>query len=158
MKGKNKGFSLVELIVVIAIMAVAMTASGFLLSNISLANAKNCATEIQSAMEKSRMETTKRVEGSAPKVEISIGADDNVYLELGNGSQEKIGNSSVTVKYSDGGTLKNLKDKSDKKLVFSYKKATGGFDEMPTDKMVITAAGREYTLTCYKTTGKVTME
>lgn len=156
MKGKNKGFSLVELIVVIAIMAVAMTASGFLLSNISLANTKNCASEIQSALEKSRMETTKRVEGSALEVEISIGADDCVYLKLGNGGQEKIGNSSVTVKYSASGTMTKLE--KNEKLVFSYKKATGGFDAMPTDKLVVTGAKREYTITCYKTTGKVTME
>ena len=55
----------------------------------------------------------------------------------------------------DAGNSKTLDDAA---LVFSYKKSTGGFDRHDAKQIVVTGASREYTITCYKVTGKVTME
>lgn len=160
MKGKDKGFSLVELIVVIAIMAVATTIGGYALSTISLANTKNCATEIKSKLDLTRMEATRSVAEASR--EVLIYADESgVYLKVGDGDAERIGNSSVTVKCDgDGFTNANLIDRttSNGGVRFSYDKSSGAFDKMECSKMVVSGAGREYTLTLYAKTGKIKME
>ena len=54
---KNKGFSLVELIVVIAIIGVMTAVGGYSLTAISSANAKECAKEIEAGLISTRTES-----------------------------------------------------------------------------------------------------
>lgn len=150
MKGKDKGFSLVELIVVIAIMAVATTVSGYALSTITLANAKNCATEIKSKFDLVRMESTTNLD-QEPQILWLYEEDDNVYLKVGTGEAKKVGNSSVTVK-CDGTAL------SSDGVKFQYDKGSGAFSTFGCSKIEVSGASREYTITLYKPTGKVKME
>lgn len=152
----DKGFSLVELIVVIALMAVALTVGGFALSTISLANAKNCATEIKSNLEMARMESTRTVAENAPKIVISKGSDGNIYLKAGSGSSEKIGNSSVSVQYKTSEGYKELEESE--QLIFSFEKSTGAFEQCTSNEFIVSSAGREYKITCYEKTGKVKLE
>ena len=156
MKGKDKGFSLVELIVVIAMMAVAVTVTSLALSNITLANAKKCATELRTALELARVETTGRVAGDAPVIRL-YKDDGSIYLKAGDAGAEEIGNGSVKVQYrtESGGTLADLDDTG---LQFQYKKSTGGFARMDAKEIVISGAYREYVITLYETTGKVKMD
>lgn len=152
MRGKDKGFSLVELIVVIAIMAVATTVSGYALSTISLANAKNCATEIKSKLEAVRMDATRNVEGDVQVVEL-YSDDGSVYLKVGTMEPKRIGNSNVKV-VCDGKELSTIEEP----VEFSFDKSSGAFDEIGCKTIVVSGASREYTLTLYAKTGKVKME
>lgn len=152
MRGKDKGFSLVELVVVIAIMAVATTVGGYALSTISLANAKNCATEIKSKLEKTRMESTTDIEGDAPVVEL-YSEDGSVYLKVGTMEPEEIGNSRVTV-VCDGEELSTKTER----VEFSFDKSSGAFDDLGCKTIVVSGGSREYTLTLYEKTGKIKME
>lgn len=160
MKRKDKGFSLIELIVVIALMAVAVTVSGYSLSYISLANAKNCATEIKSKLEAARAETTTRVKES-PTVVLISADDEGVYYHIG-GTEgytvKKIGNSTINVK-CDGTELKSISDPSQNEgIQFIYDKASGAFKTVGCNKMTVSSGGRTYTLTFYQATGKIKME
>lgn len=155
MREKDKGFSLIELIVVIAIMAVALGVGSYSLSAISLANAKECATEIKSTLEAARMETVRSA--SNPGVQIYRGTD-GVYMQAGNNAAKKIGSSGVTVKYQEGSEWKELGQGTANALKFVFDKSTGGFSTFGTNKIVVSSAGKEYTITCYKLTGKVEME
>jgi len=150
MRGKDKGFSLVELIVVIAIMAVAVSVSGYALSTISLANAKNCATEIKSKLDLVRLESTTNLDQAAQVLWL-YEKDDSVYLQVGSGTAKEIGNSSVTVK-CDGSAL------TEDGVKFQYDKGSGAFVTFGCGKIEVSGAGREYTLTLYQKTGKVKME
>ena len=152
MRGKDKGFTLVELIVVIAIMAVATTVGGYALSTISLANTKNCATEIKSKLDLTRMEATRSVAEAAREVLI-YEDESGVYLKVGDGEAERIGNASVSVT-CDGQAL----EETTNGVRFSYDKSSGAFTKFGCSKMVVSGAGREYTLTLYAKTGKVKME
>lgn len=155
-KGNDKGFSLVELIVVIAMMAVAVTVTSLSLSNITLANAKKCATEIRTSLELARVETTGRVAGEAPVIWI-YKDDGNIYLKAGDAEAEEIGNGSVKVQYraKSGESLSELDDAG---IKFQYKKSTGGFVDMDAKEIVVTGAYREYVITLYEKTGKVKMD
>lgn len=163
MKGKDKGFSLIELIVVIGMMAVALTVGGLALTNISLANAKGCATEIKTSLEMLRMESTRKISGNAPSLYI-YKKNGDIYLKVGSADEEKIGNSNVSIKYRSynseelielGETTAGTTD-----LKFTYVKSTGGFkaDEFAVDQIVVSSASREYVITLYKHTGKVKMD
>lgn len=155
MRGKDKGFTLVELIVVIAIMAVATTVGGYALSTISLANTKNCATEIKSKLDLTRMEATRSVAEAAREVLI-YEDESGVYLKVGDGEADRIGNSSVSVT-CDGQALEGITSEHGG-VRFSYDKSSGAFTKLGCSKMVVSGAGREYTLTLYAKTGKVKME
>ena len=54
-KSNNQGFSLVEMIIVIAIMAIMITTVGLSLSLVSGRKVKKCAEEIVSTIERTRV-------------------------------------------------------------------------------------------------------
>lgn len=157
MKRNDKGFSLIELIVVIALMAVALTVGGMALSNITLANTKRCASELKSTMEMVRMEALKSSKDESLILSIYEDADGNVMVKVGSRDAEKIANSNVRVTYSlNGGEASELSGGG--VLQFSFDRGSGAFKTMGANKILVSGAGREYELTCYSKTGKVTLE
>ena len=153
---KNRGFSLIELIVVIAIMAVALAVGGYALNAISLANAKNCATEIKTSLEKTRSlacstdgdETMSLYRSSSGKVVIEK-----------EGTTKEIGGKSVKVEYRvKDGDYQPIGSQANR-LTFGFNRSTGGFNEGSTvENLKVTGGGKIYILTCYKLTGKIKME
>ena len=156
MKGKNKGFSLVELIVVIAIMAIGVTVTSYSLTTISLANAKECASEIKASLEAVRMETCRKESGSAPTVKFYRDSDGSVMMQESGSSAKKIGSSTVAVSYkkADG----SYEDLGTTALEYSFNRSTGAFTLMPGSEIKVSSGGREYIITCYEKTGKIKME
>lgn len=153
---KNRGFSLIELIVVIAIMAVALAVGGYALNAISLANAKNCATEIKTSLEKTRTlacstdgnETMRLYRDSTGKVVIEK-----------EGTTKEVGGKSVKVEYRIKDGEYGPIGSKEQALKFGFNRSTGGFsDESTVENLRITSGGKQYILTCYKLTGKIKME
>ena len=161
---KNRGFSLIELIVVVAIMGVALAVGGYALSAISLANAKNCATEIKSSLEKTRTQAcSSDNETTSAQMLLYRDKDSGKVCILKNfeGSAKEIGGKTVTVKYKlkGGSGYEDLKNQDDP-LTFGFNRSTGGFSDASdqVESIQISSGGRTYTLTCYKLTGKIKME
>ena len=158
---KNRGFSLIELVVAIAILGIALTVGGYALSAISLANAKNCATEIKSSLEKTRMQACSTDKGSS-NATLSLYRDSSgkvVISKSYEGTPKEIGGKAVTVKYRVGGVGNPYQDLDTTPIVFGFNRSTGGFSAASTvDSIQITSGGRTYTLTCYSLTGKIKME
>ena len=159
---KNRGFSLIELIVVVAIMAVALTVGGYALSAISLANAKNCATEIKSSLEKTRTQACSTDKGT-DKATLTLKRDSasgKVLIINYDGSSKEIGGKTVSVKYRTGtGNSDVYQDLGTNVLTFGFNRSTGGFsDDTSVRQIQISSGGRTYTLTCYALTGKIKME
>ena len=160
---KNRGFSLIELRVVIAIMAVALTAGGYALSAISLANAKNCATEIKSSLEKTRMQACSTDKGTTHAT-LSLYRDSNgkvVIAKSYEGTTKEIGGRAVKVEYRmKGANAETYQQLGTTAITFGFNRSTGGFTDPDNlvENIRITSGGKTYTLTCYGLTGKIKME
>ena len=160
---KNRGFSLIELIVVVAIMAVALAVGGYSLSAISLANAKNCATEIKSSLEKTRTQACSTDKGTSTAT-LSLYRDANGKVCISKnyeGTPKEIASKAVTVKYSVKGN-DAYQDLGTAPLKFGFDRSSGGFRAVEgstiVDSIQVSSGGRTYTLTCYELTGKIKME
>lgn len=162
---RNRGFTFIELIVVIAIMGVAMSVSSYALGVISLTNAKNCASEMESALEKTRTQSlSSDSDASLASVSFYVGTD-GVYMEKSyEGTAKKIGGRGVAVTYQtkDGQTF----TLDAQRLTFTFNRSSGAFREISLDgtskgectAISVTGGGKTYTITCYPKTGKTKMQ
>ncbi|GEM_PF-6823634 len=163
-KKDNRGFSLIELIVTIAIMAIAMGALAYSLHLISSTRAKTTAEKVKTALENTRMQTMACGGGY---VEFSRDANGDLYVlqsinnGAGGGSQaitnEKIGSSAIKFTYA-GATGAATELTSGNSVRFAFNAGTGAFTTGAIKTIVVSGAGKTYTITCYQLTGKVSME
>ena len=154
---KNKGFSLIELIVVIAIMAVALAVGGYALSAVSLANAKSCANEINVGLEMTRTHACSSHLQSSITFYRESPAAPLMMKKSYEGEAKKIGNGAVKLEYSvDGGqSYKEVEDMTG--ISFTFNRSSGAFTSAY-DSLRISSGGKTYTITCYLLTGKTKME
>lgn len=169
MKKDNRGFSLVELIIVLAIMA-ALTGATFIgIGMISGKPAEECASKIFSNIQANR--TTAMGKYSA-SVSFYRGTDGIYVVEEVNGTQGtpvKIGDAGVNVQYRVTGdsadAWRNLGSSSDA-LVISYNRSTGAFKDLEAmgldDKYCLeikcSKANKTKTIILYHLTGKISMD
>ncbi len=130
-KLQNDGFSLLELIIVIAIISV--TLFFFVTSIVMILNlpAKQCSRELKAALEKMRVDTMGR-DGAG--LRIYKGSDGCIYLEelvskddgkIVENPEKRIGNKKVTIKYkkNEGDPGEELNNTG---VVLAFKRDTGG--------------------------------
>lgn len=163
MKTDNKGYSLVELIVVMAILAVVTVASVIGVGMISGKPAEACATNLKTALTSVRTSTmgksnaTLSVYRDASTGEIWIREDLS-----GNVTTKKIGESSVSVSYIYEGEVTpiDLGD-YDHRITIGFDRSSGGL-KPDGGKYVkvfeMTKAGKTYKVTIHKLTGKISLE
>lgn len=163
-KNDNRGFSLIELIVTIAIMAIATGVLAYSLHLISSARAKTTAEKVKTALENTRMQTMACGGGY---VEFSRDANGDLYVlqnitkGVGGGAQaianEKIGSSAIRFTYAGAsGSATELASGDAVRIEFNA--GTGAFKSGAIKTIVVSGAGKTYTITCYQLTGKVSME
>ncbi|MGN1225760.1 MAG: type II secretion system protein [Candidatus Cryptobacteroides sp.] len=164
MKKDNRGISLVEMIIVIAIMAVVSGGLAIGIGSALSKPAEECASKITDSLKNARISTMGK-----KTVELELySASDGIYLKekitgTGGTSTEKkikIGQKGVdvTYQYSGESTYNSLGGES-APLKLSYNRATGGFNESVVGKycqyIKVKKGSREYTLELYNLTGKV---
>lgn len=169
MKRDDRGLSLVEMVIVIAILAVV---SGTVVLGISAAISKpaeECARKIQQSLQSARVYTMGK-----QTLSLKFYMEDGcVYVEetatMPDGSSKtktpvKIGAKGVKVSYKleEAADYSDLGD-SGHALVLSYNRATGGFNKpvgMPKfcDKIRVEKGNKVMTVSLYSLTGKVTVE
>jgi len=169
-ENKNKGVSLVELVVIIAIMAILSTGLISVLGLLSGKGARECAQNTLSALSKVRVLTLSKSLG-APESGLSSDAD--VYLEIKGDSgyiyinqvrdgetvdEIKVSAPSITISAVVGGSEVDLTDSD---IILAYDRATGAFLKF-SDSGYMTSLtfsqGKEYTITMIPTTGRVELE
>ena len=169
----NGGFSLVELIIVIAIMAALLTTAMFSISMVFSANAKACANGIQravadckvTAMGKSaawlviyrdtdgvlygRLHTMEQKSGEA------IGTYEEVVQE-----PEKIGGKRVSITYADelGTDMGELPVGESNGIRIEFDRSSGSFKDGTIKSIDIVGGSKHYQLTLIKLTGKLSLK
>ena len=133
MSKNDKGFSLVELIIVIAIISVIITAAVLSISLIFGANARTCANDVKSALAGNKIAAMGK---NAAFLEIYRDAgNENIYCRQfqqntdgtwRGGEPEKIGNARVYIAYCpDGGTETELG--AGDSIYMAYDRSSGSF-------------------------------
>lgn len=162
-KNNNRGFSLVELIVVVAIGAILIGASILSIASISGTAAKQCARNIESILNKTRV-TTMGKDSAAIEL-YKDGADGAYYYKVTvtNGKGEttaetkKIGRSNLEIRYSTNASTtfvdaSKLDVSNPIKIEFDR---SSGAEKTDIGKIWVKHGSTEKTITIYKETGKI---
>ncbi len=136
----QKGYSLIELIVVIAILGI-IAFSGFsMMGLLSGKYAKECATKMQSAMSESKVDALGKSKGAAEYdvyVRLYMDADENIYIDSVVGDQTettKIGSHRVQVTAvkgtlgTDSGDTVELSSLGADGIVIAFNRSDGSFN------------------------------
>ncbi len=161
MKNNNAGFSMVELLIVIAVIAVLSVSSISAFGYLGMANASKCASEIDMSLSNLR---SKNMAKSSSTYMYVYQYDDNYYVSYvedtpgydpesftPNGDGEQIANSSVTVSFDDVPI-----DQDGEAFVYvSVRKKDGAYITAanPTSKFTISGQS-SYNVVLVKNTGK----
>ncbi len=126
MRRDHRGFSMIELVVVIAIMAILSTVGVLSYGMVSGRQVISCAEEIESYLGQTKTQALSR---ASADLEIFIG-DDGVYVNPSIENRDiKVGKSGITVKYqTDDGTEFTLSDTE--RLVISFDRSSGAFQAL----------------------------
>ena len=152
MKKNNEGFSLIELIIVIAIMAILSTFAFYGLHYLSMADAKGCAQDINSSVSNVKSLTMSKTKDVYM---LLYRYDDNYYVKLSTNKSmtvddkecKKVGSSDSFHIVCDGTELKN----GDSRLI-EITRRDGSFVTCP--KRIQVNGGGEYSVWLIKNTGK----
>lgn len=181
MKQNNNGYSLVEIIIVIAIMVILTGGVFFSINMVFAANAKTCANDIKSAIAQCKVNAMGKSDAS---LEIYRSDKDQCiyarqWIKESYGWQhkepEKISNAKVYVTYTEGSNPP--KELDDTKHIFiGFDRSSGAFKEaaildescvgtdltVDTDSMYsgffVGGGGRKYDIALEELTGKVSIE
>lgn len=185
-KSNNQGFSLVELVIVMAIMAIVVTTVGLSISLVSGRKVKKCADEIVSTIERTRVLSLGKDQGQVEFI-LSQDASGDYHVRIYQGSNASdgpildrvVGKDPIEVKvrFSDGTeeVLGNISGNSphaihasgEKGLRLIFNRASGAFEKGTNvagdvktycDKIVVTGNGRTIEITTVGPTGKILQE
>lgn len=170
----NRGFSVVELIIVVAILAAVVTTSVLSIGMVFSANAKTCTNDIINAVSECKIMTMSAGRGNVRLI-LYRDADGDIYSELqtrtsesagwvtGNDGAEKIGARRCAVGSTDGADDLPTRDSA---WEIYFNRSSGAFLEnldgggTATNVWDIYVGGgsRNYHIHFEKLTGKITME
>lgn len=162
----NDGYSIVELIIVIAIIALIISTVFYSVTMVFSANAKSCANAIQRAIGDCKVTTMGK---SKAYMELYRDTDQNVYTKMyiwdkaagdyTKGEPQKVGTSRVYVGYKQkGGTETELLAGS--KIKIGFDRATGGFTDKGVsglalyETIYVVGGSKNYEITLTEITGK----
>lgn len=164
MKKDNRGISLVEMIIVIAILAVVSGGVAIGIGSALSKPAEECTKKITDSLKNARVSTMGK-----NTVKLYLYSDtDGIYLKeevlvtdgTATSKTIRIGQRGVEVSYQvTGDSSYTSLGGEGNPLTLSYKRTTGGFNEVSSGKyceyIKVKKGNREYTLQLYSLTGKV---
>lgn len=161
----NRGISLAEIIVVVAIMAIAGSMLFWGLNAVSGKPAQQCSQRTIYSMERARMSAMSKLD-TYYKIYIDsatgkVMCEEGVSNSAGGGytvTQSELGSFRVRVSYIDSsdGSLKAM-DKGDS-ITFKFNGGSGGFSTYPCSKLIFQSGGREHKVKLVRLTGKVYLD
>lgn len=158
---KNSGYSLIELVAVLAILGIVFGAGFAGFGFVNNANVKETTAKIEMAINKTRTSSVSRAsasmllykQGSAYYVDLSYAGKDGEVKET-----VQVGKSRVTIIFTDSeGDPTTISATED--LTIEFDRDTGGFKPISEDNycksIQISAGSAMKTITCEKLTGKI---
>lgn len=167
----NGGFSLVELIIVIAIMAALLGTFVYSVSMIVSANAKTCSNNIQRAIADCKVTSMGKADAY---MELWRDADSNVYTQIyvydgaAGGfvaqDRQKVGTNRVYVGYvKEGETVADATELTagGSKVTIKFDRSSGGFDQAVYQncaQIIVRGGSKHYAIEMVRVTGKYTVK
>ncbi|MDD6548228.1 pilus assembly FimT family protein [Blautia massiliensis (ex Durand et al. 2017)] len=130
---KNRGFTLVEITVVLAIFAILLAVLVPSLDPVAGFRANRAASSIGAALDRTKTEAMDRLVGEMRLSWTSDGYYISYYLDRGKTGvreeqPEKIASGRMKISYTDSnGTTVNLREDGTNELILTYDRSTGGF-------------------------------
>ena len=165
----NRGLSLIEVVVVLAIMAVVAGAGLSFMTLLTSNRVKECTNKISSTISKVRvdaMSKSKDSSGSDYYLELYKGADGKYYIRKHLDStivEEIVGGSNLTITYTENDlSASTYTISASEILTIKFDRTTGGFK--PTHgtnyckKIVVSNGSKSKTIVISPRTGKVAVE
>ena len=126
---RNEGFSLVELIVVIAILAILSTATVAGTGMLTGWNINKCVEMLDGGFSETRVSAMSK---SAAYLTITRDAEGNYYMEMTGGAREKIASDDLSITYAtqaEGSTvtIEGVEITETDPLILTYDRASGAF-------------------------------
>lgn len=135
MQRNNKGFSLVELILVMAILAILTVVTYNNISYLSYANAKSCSQKINSTLERGRQFAMSKKDTPSyflykynDSIYYKIAATDTITVDA-NGV--KLGNEELNLYYTTLNDTSEIKINNGDCMKIEFKKSSGGLKPLP---------------------------
>ena len=160
LKRNNKGFTLIELIVVMLIIGIVTTFVGVTVSTSNSANAKRCASSVSSLISQCRAESLGRT--GIVYLTISLDSNKNIVCTHSNGSTvttDTFLGRGTTVTYTTdiSGAKTTVTLTSSNPLTLSFNRSTGGqncqSDGVSYCTAITFSSGQIYTITLVPSTG-----
>lgn len=161
---RKRGFTVLEMIITVAILAVTTGMITLSINNIFSSSARKCAQETDALLSQTRIDAMSRTGGATLhlyRVDNTVRADCTVGTETVR--TETVGDARCTVTYTVAGVPQTLDAGG---FVITFKRDTGAFDftknswgadtdtgRKTCSAITVTAGGRTYTITLYPATG-----
>ncbi|MBR1932033.1 MAG: prepilin-type N-terminal cleavage/methylation domain-containing protein [Lachnospiraceae bacterium] len=156
----SRGFSLVELIVVIAIMSVVSAGVLMSMSVVTGQNIKSCYAQLDSNIENARLLAMSK---NNVTIKLYAKANGEVYIKLSNATDEvRIGKRGLSVRYMTNTGVQDATEAAPLELAFD--RSTGAFKPLngTTDvycqKIILSDGKRTFTMRLVPKTGKIYRE
>lgn len=121
---RNEGFSLIELIVVLAILAVLSTAAVMGIGMVSGWRINQCVSLLDSGLKETRMNALSR---ETAYLIVSCDTDGNYYMEQNKHTKEKLAGNKIRITYTTDAQTGTEEITPEQPLILSYDRASGAF-------------------------------
>lgn len=159
----NSGYSIIELIIVLAIIAIIMSTVFYSIILIFSANAKSCANNIQRSIGDCKVTTM----GKADAYMVLSRDDNGVYTQMfvkeSNGAdtieeRQKVGTNKVEVGYVKSGSSAETPLMPGDSIEIRFDRSSGGFKGVIYDEIYVRGGSKNYAIVLTELTGKSEVE